>query len=394
MSLEAVESENLQQESQTEVAGSAPDSRQTSQHEFDGDALSIERNPGEVSGGSGVSLLDSRHDSRRSLVNGEAATNQQPRGAAAKVKRPLAGLLFLLLAVVAASSGFFLAGRKLGGAPVPPALGEGEEPLPPSEAPLPPSEARLPSEGGTVKVQRPPAEKIEEGELKQPAAAPEAVVKEAEGQAEADEAEDVTGMTVDEEEMVTVWFEDMFVRGSPQASFPIFLRGQRQGLEQFRAFVNAYRADLEGGEEKDEEAGRKRRLWTLFKMQMASVASLEVLTLDRLADLPMSGGYENAVKEINGKLKEICRLKVDMAALWRQLAEQGGLHPDAEKEATVLSLLRAQEVHYERAFNRLSGLGPRSTPKASNYKGDPRLEYKRLCTTLGEADSWLMYAMP
>ncbi|KAL8450679.1 hypothetical protein Emag_003119 [Eimeria magna] len=395
MSSEAAESERTTNESGTGFAASSPDISVPSQHEFEAEGSSIERLQNEAFEAVGVNPLEPQPS-----PSGDAARDQRPRGAASKLRRPFEGLLFLLLAAAAASSGFWLAGRKLGGAAIPsPPSVLGEEALgspPPPDVPLRPSEVPLPSEKDTVWAQQTAPEKAEDELLEQPAAAPGAVAAEAEDeeQSEPDEAGAASRMTAEQEQKSIGWFEEMFVKGPPETLFPIFLRGQEEALELFKDFVANYKTDLEGGEEKDEGARERRRLWTIFKMQMATLANLETITFDQYSQLPMSGGYEEAVREINRKLKEVCRLKVDTAGLWMDLAEEGGLHPDSANDETVLSLLRAQEVHYERALNRLNQVGPRSTPKAANYKGDPRLQYKRLCRGLGEGDQWLMYAMP
>ncbi|KAL8451503.1 hypothetical protein Emed_001952 [Eimeria media] len=442
MSAEAADIEHSTDEIGTGVVASSPETSVHSQHEFENP--SIERPQSEAFEALEVDSLGHRLDQ-----NGEAAINQQPRGAASKLKRPFAGLLLLLLAAAAASSGFLVAGRKLGGAPVPSApsvAGEeavpspppAEVPLPPAEVPLPPQEERvqvqqpapekaeavpsapsvageeavpspppaevplppaevpLPPQEERVQVQQPAPEKAEEEKVEQPPAAPaapEAKVEE-EKQPELVEEEVTSRMTAEQEQKVIDWFEETFVEGTRDATFPLFLRGHPDAVQQFKEFLANYKADLAGGEEKDEGAREKRRLWTVFKMQVATLALVETMTFDQLSELPMSDGYDEAAQEINNKLKEVCKLKVDTAGLWLGLAKESGLHPDPTNDEAVQKLLRAQEVHYERALNRLNGVGPRSTPKAANYKGDPRLEYKKLCRGIGPGDEWLMYAMP
>ncbi|KAL8432061.1 hypothetical protein ACSSS7_004864 [Eimeria intestinalis] len=68
---------------------------------------------------SDVSQLDPQLGLRSSFSNGESETSQQPRGVVAKLRHPFAGLLFLLLAVAAASAGISPAGRERAQAPIP-----------------------------------------------------------------------------------------------------------------------------------------------------------------------------------------------------------------------------------------------------------------------------------
>ncbi|KAL8450678.1 hypothetical protein Emag_003118 [Eimeria magna] len=368
MQSEATNSEPSQHDSATGLAGSASDTSLPSHLISEAEDPTTERPKSEAFEASDVDLPNPQLHHRRASFGGEAATDHQPRGAASKLRHPFAGLLFLLLALVAASSGFLLAERKRTSAFLHSSAGEEALGSPSSaEGPVLPSEV-----------------------------APTAAAAEAEDgkQSEPDEAEAASRTEEDEEEAFFGAFEAMFVKAPGEAVLPLFLRGQREALEQFKVFVDNYKADLEGGEEKDEEAREKRRHWVFFKMQMATLANMEVLEYEQLGQLPMEKGYEEAVETVNNTLKKIYKLKVDMAALWMKLVADGGLHPDPTKDETMLSLLRAQEAHYERALNRLVGVGVTSTPKAANYIGDPRLEYRKSCGRLERGDQWLMYAMP
>ncbi|KAL8451499.1 hypothetical protein Emed_001948 [Eimeria media] len=113
-----------------------------------------------------------------------------------------------------------------------------------------------------------------------------------------------------------------------------------------------------------------------------------------LGQLPLEKGYDEAVERVNHTLKKIYQLKVEAAVLWMKLAIDVLSHPDSRKDETVLSLMRAQEVYHERALDRLDGAGVTPIPKAANYIGNPRLEYRKVGGELEGVDEWLMYAMP
>ncbi|KAL8451498.1 hypothetical protein Emed_001947 [Eimeria media] len=368
MSTEAAGSEPFHHESVAGLAGSAPDISLPSHLKSEVEGPTIERPKGAASESSHDDLLNPQLDIRRSSPDGKAATNQQQRRAAFKLEHPFARSLLLLLAVAAASSGFLLAGRKQGEAFVRSSILEEALRVPPSaEGPVLPSEA-------------PPG-----------AAAAKA---EDEKQPRPDEVEVGSRTKLEEEEAFFGAFESTFVKAPGEAAFPAFLRGQAEALEHFKVFVANYKAELEGGEETDEGAREKRRRWTFFRMQMATLANLEILELEELGQLPLEKGYEEAVERVNQRLRKIYQLKVDTAILWMKLAADGGLHPDSTKDKYVLSLLRAQEVYYERALDRLNGVGVTPTLEAANYIGDPRFEYRKSCGGLEGRDQWLMHAMP
>ncbi|KAL8273912.1 hypothetical protein Esti_002235 [Eimeria stiedai] len=328
-----------------------------------------ERPQGELFEDQDVNELLPQPDPRSSPLEREAAANQHRRGAAFKLRQRQAVLWPLLLAIAAAASGFALAGRKLGGAPLAPlpsAVGEeAAGPPPPAEVPLPPSEAA-------------------------PAAAPAEAEEE---QPEPGEAKASISMTSDEEDGFVAAFEQMFVEGPHVAVPPLFLRGREEAIKQFQSFVANYEADLEGVGEEDEEMQWKKKDWTLFKMQMATLASMELMTQEQLSRLSLKKGHEDILQKVNEKLVEVYHLKVAVAKLWISLLEEGGLHPDSTNDDALLKLLMAQRVHYARAVNRLNGVEPKSTPEAANYKGDPRVTFKKLCLKL-KGDEWLAYTMP
>ncbi|KAL8450676.1 hypothetical protein Emag_003116 [Eimeria magna] len=331
----AAESEGLQEESEVGFAGSARETFLPSQLKSVAGDSAIGRPQIELGPGS-------------SPFSEETETNQRPRGAASKLRHPFALLLFLLLATAAASSGFALAGRK---------------------------------KWGDVAVGSPPASD-EAG-----AAAAEAGEKK---QLKLDEALAACRVTA-EQEKVVAGFERMFVEGTHAASSPLFLRGRPVALEHFKSFVVNYKADLKGANEEDRRAREKRRLWTLFKMQMATLSNVEIMTLEHLGQLPMSEGNKAAFQEANEKLKKVYKSKVETAVLWMK---RGGFHPDSTLDETVRSLLWAQKALYERTLNQLNGVGDKPTSKAALYEGDPRLDFKKLCEGLKGGDQWLAHTMP
>ncbi|KAL8451501.1 hypothetical protein Emed_001950 [Eimeria media] len=113
----------------------------------------------------------------------------------------------------------------------------------------------------------------------------------------------------------------MFVKAPGEAVLPVFLRNQAEALEQFKVFVANYKAELKGGEEEDEKLRERMRRWTLYKLQMAILANMEVAGLEQLDRLSQSVDNEQAVQEAKAKLKETYQFKTSvspelMAARW------------------------------------------------------------------------------
>ncbi|KAL8442582.1 hypothetical protein Emed_007250 [Eimeria media] len=346
LSAAAAEYEGLQEESEAARVGSARESSVSSQRKSEAGDPAIGRPQSEALEASDVIQLDPEFNRRSSSSREETETSRRLRGTAFKLKYPFAGLLFLLLAATVASSGFVLAGRK---------RAEGAVGPPPA-----PDEPGAPAAEAEKKPQ------------------------------ELDEALAACRLTAEQEKVVAD-FELMFVEGTPERTSPLFLRGRPKDLEHFLSFVANYEAALEGGDEKDQRAREKRRLWTIFMMQMATLANLEIRTLEHLGQLPINKHNNEALQEAHRSLQDVYQSKVDTATSWLKLAEKDGLHPDSTFDETVLGLLRAQRALYQVTLDRFDG---HDMALEEEFDGDPRLKFKKSCEALKGEEQWLGHTIP
>ncbi|KAL8432063.1 hypothetical protein ACSSS7_004866 [Eimeria intestinalis] len=237
---------------------------------------------------------------------------------------------------------------------------------PPAESLLPSSEASLSSEEETDDVEQRGSETTEEEEPETteeeepelPAAAPEAAAPEREEEKPLEPREaGAAAVGAKEVKRPKPWF-----------------------------FVATYESDLERGEDKDKEARELRRRWTLYKMHMAILADMEVMSLERVEKLSQSEDDGTTLQETKAKLQKICRARTVSASLWMALATEGGLRPDSKKSEAVLSLLRAQAAYYETVYSSLTGADEMSATKALKYREDPAFLFRRLASRLGAGD--------
>ncbi|KAL8450677.1 hypothetical protein Emag_003117 [Eimeria magna] len=432
----AAESEGLRGLTEAGRAGSAPDPSTSFLLKSEVRDPAIERPRSEASKASGAALADSELNLSSSLLGGEAATNQHPRKSASKLSHPLVSLLFLLLAAAAASSAFLLSERERIQASRSRLLSAVSEDTvkspPPVKVPLHRFEAPLPSEETTRKAEQPTPDRAVEEHPKGHVAAPVAAVSGAEeetpdraveedpkgheaapvaavsgveeeeqlksdqaGAAASEEDEDddqkilkafiADPLTAEGQRDVVEAFKLMFGEGKPKAAAAHFWGSSATGFVQFAYFKNHYQADLEGGEEKDEETRERTRRWTLYKMQMAILASMEVESLEGLDMLSRSPDGEQAAQEMKAKLQEIYQMKGDLASSWTKVATAGGLHPESSREETVMSMLKAQKAHSEIVLERLDG--PGKTPIS---RGNPGGKFRKLCQKLSSSCSSTM----
>ncbi|KAL8451496.1 hypothetical protein Emed_001945 [Eimeria media] len=260
-------------------------------------------------------------------------TSEQPWGLASKLRHPFAPLLIVLLAVVVASSGILLLGRIRGEAP---------------------PGGKRPKIGDKVSA---------------------------------------SSMRESEKEIIQE-FEKMLSGKEPEQVTPSYLKGFEEALNHFRSFLRQYKADLEGGEEKDEAARRRRRRWTLYKMQMATVTKKEVEALKQVRRLEMKEEEGRELEMAEAKLQEAFKLKHTMARMWMKLATEDGLHPDSTKSETVLNLLKTQELHYWKASQEFPAAAELPAPKGVDLHVDTWSRFKELCEKLEEGDHWLLFTMP
>ncbi|KAL8451500.1 hypothetical protein Emed_001949 [Eimeria media] len=445
----AADSGGLQEESEMGRDGSAPDTPSPSQggqpqHDLF-EALNVDE------------LYPPLSLSRPSFSE-VIETRGQPWGAVSKLRHPFAPLLIVLLAVVIASSGILLARRKRREAPLGSSVGEEEravespapaeappvspvgeeekavespapteaspgppvgeeeravelprptqaspvsrveeertvESPPPAESPVPPSEAPVPSEKTTVEAEEPALDKTDES--KQPEAAPGAAVVDPKEDKPPEVGDEVSASSMRKlEEQIIEEFEKMLSGKAPEEVAPDFLGNFEKALKHFRSFVSQYKADLEGGEEKDEAARKRKRRWTLYKMQMATVTEKETEAVKQLFLRHPEYGMGEGLRELEVKLQDVYRLKITNARMWMNLAAEDGLHPDSSKSETVLNLLKAQELHYWRLLNKRTpdvGLPP---PEGVDPNIDTWYQFKELCEKLEEEDYWLISTVP
>ncbi|KAL8273911.1 hypothetical protein Esti_002234 [Eimeria stiedai] len=202
--------------------------------------------------------------------------------------------------------------------------------LPQTEVPLPASEVPLPSEEETGGMQQPEPEKTEQAESKQPKRGVAGAAADEEGedkQRKLVEAVSASPTTVKREEMIVGSFEVMLFGGRPEVLSPCFLRDIQEAAKQLNSSLAKNNAALEGGGEKDNELRQRRRRWTLYKMQMATLANMEIETREQLDQLSQRQDDEKAVRETKTKLQEIYQRQMDLAALWMKVATEGGMHP-------------------------------------------------------------------
>ncbi|KAL8451497.1 hypothetical protein Emed_001946 [Eimeria media] len=301
-----------------------------------------------IVGGLRLSLL-TRRTWTNSILLEEIETRKQPGAAVFKLRLPYACLLIVLLAVVIASSGILLLRRKWGGANRVSPVGGKERAV---ESPL--SADKRPKVGDEVSA---------------------------------------SSMRESEEEIVRE-FEKMLSGKTPDKVTPSYLKGFEKALEHFRSFVSQYKADLEGGEEKDEAARQRRSRWTLYKMQMATVTEKEIEALKQVRGLELKDHEGRELEMAEAKLREALKLKHTMARMWMKLATEDGLHPDSTKSETVLNLLKTQELHYWKGLKALRAVAGLPAPKASDLNVDTWSRIKELCEKLDEEDHWLVFTMP
>ncbi|KAL8451502.1 hypothetical protein Emed_001951 [Eimeria media] len=266
------------------------------------------------------------------------------------------------------------------------------ESSPPAESPAPPSEAPVPSEKTAVEAEEPAPDKAQMKESKRPEAAPGAAVVGPQEDKRPEVGDEVSASLMRElEEEIIQEFERTHGGKAPEEVTPSYLGNFITALKQFRSFLLQYKADLEGGEEKDEVARQKRRRWTLYKMQMATVTEKETEALKQFNRMDLNEVEE---REAKVKLQEVFRLRITSARMWMKLAAEDGLHPDSSKKETVLNLLKTQELHYWKFFNGLTGDVGLQAPEEAGLKFDTWSRVKTLCEKLDEEDYWLIYTVP
>ncbi|KAL8273910.1 hypothetical protein Esti_002233 [Eimeria stiedai] len=205
----------------------------------------------------------------------------------------------------------------------------------------------------------------------------------------------------DQERMIIDVFKGMFVDAPPGSSLLRFLKGGNS-LKQFMLFLYRFEKDLEGEEEQGEEQRRRRRLWTLFKMQMATLANMEATAAHTLSQLSPSQDKQ-AWQQASRSVEEIYLRRIEMAGLWAQLADEVGVHPNPEIDEEVFSLMEIQEEHYSQALNRLlnryHGLDDDKPFKENTYEDDPRFRWRvlwsaRLPAEDSQEDGWMRFVIP
>ncbi|KAL8432062.1 hypothetical protein ACSSS7_004865 [Eimeria intestinalis] len=411
----AADSEVSYEESEAGTGGSAPETSVYSHLESEVEETVVEPPQIEAFEVSHVNQHAPHLGVKSSLSNRVPEATQLSGAAAFKQRRHIAGLVFFLLAAVAASSGILLSARKRGEGPFllpPAAVGEKAGSRPATAVPLPPLEAPVPfgEEDGGVQE---PEQKPEEEDSRPRAEAPGAAVSEAEEKkqlkpgeegAEADElvegerqkagkAVSASPMTAERADFIAKAFALTFGNGTPDGLFPSFLRGRPEAVKHFNSFLADYKADLEGGEERDEGAREAKRHWTLYKMQMATLTNLEVESREQLDSQSQSSENQKALREWESTVQQIRELKLDYVKFWMGLAMDGRLHPDRTKGEAVVDLLKVQKVHYEMALSHLNGPAEMSTSHEGTDE-DLQLVFQELCGQLEGRDQWLRFTMP
>ncbi|KAL8432060.1 hypothetical protein ACSSS7_004863 [Eimeria intestinalis] len=210
----------------------------------------------------------------------------------------------------------------------------------------------------------------------------------------------VSTLPPEQEEKIIDAFKAIFVTTPPGENSLSFLKGPF-AHEQFINFLYRFEKDLNGGRERHEEARRRIRVWTLFKMQMATLANLETTARNRVNKLHFNRDLV-AWQEGVSRLQDVCRIRKLAAGLWAALAEDVGVYPHPDYDDSVHGLMKLQEDYYEEAAESLSKLAygaDNDKPFKADPREDPRLWFQMLWTSWlpqeeQETSGWVRYVIP
>ncbi|KAL8440319.1 hypothetical protein Efla_001161 [Eimeria flavescens] len=265
-----------------------------------------------------------------------------------------AGLWGLVVALAAAVAGYALVGgrRQEEAAPFP--LG-GPPPADMQEEQL--------KEGPPLEAPPPAPEPAEEAAAAAAAKQEDLGVEGVERMLTIEPLSDDTRMAIQES------FKSDFCKGGPEAVSPDFLMHKKEAVEAFFDFAKRAEALDTRPVAGETDRERRRRQWTLLLMHQATLANFEASVVSDLSKLMMKPGLEEQLQESRQQLETVYKMKLQAAKKWLLHIEEAGVSPEVGNDEILWNMMRAQQVYYARALNKLVGLPERSTPEAQGFKG-------------------------